>query len=133
MCFYGVLATFHEYYFTNSPNWTLRIDFSHKFSLEFFDPYAHYAAYWFPLKPMSHVTKPKKGQCHCVDFRGLGPYLCPEQFVPTYQQTASTQMRAPSSLYRVPDRTMDVPLVPRSVLMVSVGLAGVATGYLKTI
>ena len=27
----------------------LSIDFSHKFSLKFFDPYAHYALCWFPL------------------------------------------------------------------------------------
>ena len=32
-----------------SSNWTLRIDFSHKFSLKKFDPYAHYAVCWFPL------------------------------------------------------------------------------------
>ena len=25
------------------------------------------------LKPMSRVTKPKKGPCRRVDFRGLGP------------------------------------------------------------
>ena len=45
----GVLAKLHESYFTNSSYWTLRIDFRYKFSLINFDPYAYYAACWFPL------------------------------------------------------------------------------------
>ena len=45
----AVLAKFHEEYFSNSSNYALGIDFSHKFSLNIVYPYDHYAACWFPL------------------------------------------------------------------------------------
>ena len=61
-----VLAKFHESYFNNSSNWTLGIDFSNKFRLKNVDPYAHYAACWFPLKGTNTQYKGHMGQ-KCSD------------------------------------------------------------------
>ena len=44
----GVLAKSHEEYFSNSCNYALGIDFSHKFSLNIVYPYDHYAVYCYP-------------------------------------------------------------------------------------
>ena len=46
----GVLAKFQEYYFTNSSNKTIGIDFIHHFSLKIVYPSDIYDACWFPLK-----------------------------------------------------------------------------------
>ena len=52
----GVLAQFHDKYFSNSSNWTPGIHFNHLFSLQNFDPCDRNAACWFPLIQVSVLS-----------------------------------------------------------------------------